>query len=233
MTFALKTENGVSSCGGLLVSPIIGRFCGYLTSGRSPFSNGSTAVAARALKDGAVIPAPSAAMAAPECLMRLRRSIIAFLPFHLLAAGGRTPQLSRPSVLLVYLRHLAESATDTCVRAEARVTAHTLRREILASLTCRRLFRLRLGENFHELCEKQFPFAARERLLTGRRGVLLHEFLKRQLQLGRRLVERVVRVGGHGLIPVRGEPFGRGLKPHPARHFSRKIDFAPLGMPRW
>src|SRR5438477_2625745 len=65
-------------------------------------------------------------------------------------AAGRTPQLSRPSVLLVYLRRLADSATDTCVRAEARVTANILRREILASLTCRRLFRLRLGENFHE-----------------------------------------------------------------------------------
>src|SRR5437763_15718892 len=166
MTFALKTENGVSSCGGLLVSPIIGRFCGYLTSGRSPFSNGSTAVAARARKEGAVIPAPSAAMAAPECFMRLRRSIMAFLPFHLWPRAAGTPQLSRPSVLLVHLRRLAEPVADTCVRAEARVPAETLCREILASLTCRRLFRLRLGENFHEFCEKQFPFAARERLLT-------------------------------------------------------------------
>jgi len=85
MTFALKTENGVSSCGGLLVRPIIRRFCGYLTSGRSPFSNGSAAVAANARKEGDVIPAPSAAMAAPECFMRLRRSIIAFLPFRLVA----------------------------------------------------------------------------------------------------------------------------------------------------
>src|SRR5690349_9876821 len=83
MTFALKTENGVSSCGGLLVRPIIGRFCGYFTSGRSPLSNGSAAVAANARKEGNVIPAPSAAMAAPECLMKLRLSIIAFLPFRL------------------------------------------------------------------------------------------------------------------------------------------------------
>jgi hypothetical protein len=37
-------ENGVSSWGGRLVSPIIGRFCGYLTSGRSPFSNGMVTV---------------------------------------------------------------------------------------------------------------------------------------------------------------------------------------------
>src|SRR5260370_7070965 len=86
MTFALKTENGVSSCGGLLVRLIIGRFCGYLTSGRSPLSNGSAAVAANARKEGDVIPAPSAAMAAPECFMRLRRSIIAFPPFRLVAA---------------------------------------------------------------------------------------------------------------------------------------------------
>src|ERR1700738_4673420 len=82
MTFALKTENGVSSCGGLLVRPIVGRFCGYLTSGRSPFSNGSAAVAANARKEGDVIPAPNAAMAAPECFMRLDRSIIAFLLFY-------------------------------------------------------------------------------------------------------------------------------------------------------
>src|SRR6202795_722043 len=83
MTFALKTENGVSSCGGLLVRPIIGLFCGYLTSGRSPFSNGSAVVAANARKEGVAIPAPSAAMAAADCFMKLRRSIIAFLPFHL------------------------------------------------------------------------------------------------------------------------------------------------------
>src|ERR1700730_8219777 len=86
MTFALKTENGVSSWGGLLVRPIIGRFCGYLTSGRSPFSNGSAVVAANARKEGVAIPAPSAAMAAPDCFMKLRRSIIAFLPFQLVAA---------------------------------------------------------------------------------------------------------------------------------------------------
>jgi hypothetical protein len=77
MTSALKTENGVSSCGGLLVSPIIGRFCGYLTSGLSPFSNGSAVVAANARKLDGVIPAPSAAaMAVPECVMRRRRSIM-------------------------------------------------------------------------------------------------------------------------------------------------------------
>src|ERR1700694_4816586 len=86
MTFALKTEIGFSSCGGLLVRPIIGRFCGYWTSGRSPFSNGSAAVAANARNEGDVNPAPSAAMAAPECFMRLRRLIIAFLPFRLVAA---------------------------------------------------------------------------------------------------------------------------------------------------
>src|SRR5215813_4700593 len=159
MTFALKTENGVSSCGGLLVNTIIGRFCGYLTSGRSPFSNGSTAVAAKARREGAVIPALSAAMAAP-CFMRLRRSIIASA-FPTLVAGGPTPQLSRPSVLFVYLRRLTNRQPTLAI----------------GSLMGRRLFPLRLGEKFHELCEKQFAFAARERLLT--RAVLLHEFLKR------------------------------------------------------
>src|SRR5215208_1718665 len=87
MTFALKTENGVSSCGGLLVRPIIGRFCGYLTSGRSPLSNGSDTVAANARKEEEAIPAPSAAMAAPEFFIRLRRSIIALLPFRLVRPG--------------------------------------------------------------------------------------------------------------------------------------------------
>src|SRR5262245_59245226 len=200
MTFASKTENGVSSCGGLLVNTTIGRFCGYSMSGRSPFSNGSTAVAAKARKERAVIPALSAAMAAPECFMSLRRSIIASA-FPSLVAGGLTPQISWPSVLFVYLRHLTNRQPTLAV----------------ASLMSRRLLPLGLGEKFHELCEKQFAFAARERLLT--RGMLLHVFLKRQLQLGRTLVERVVRVGGHGLILVKGEPFGRRLKPHPARHF--------------
>ena len=41
---SLKMENGVSSCGGRLVMPIISRFCGYFTSGRSPFSNGRVTV---------------------------------------------------------------------------------------------------------------------------------------------------------------------------------------------
>src|SRR3954451_25304087 len=87
MTFALKTENGVSSCGGLLVRPIIGRFCGYLTSGRSPLSNGRAVLAANARRtEGEAIPALTAAMAAPECFMKVRLSIIAFLPFRLLAA---------------------------------------------------------------------------------------------------------------------------------------------------
>src|SRR3954452_14319786 len=86
MTFALKTENGVSSCGGLLVRPIIGRFCGYLTSGRSPLSNGNALVAANARTEGEAIPALTAPMAAPEWFMKVPLSIIAFLPFRLLAA---------------------------------------------------------------------------------------------------------------------------------------------------
>jgi hypothetical protein len=41
---SLKTSNGVSSCGGRVVMRMTGRFCGYLTSGRSPFSNGNVTV---------------------------------------------------------------------------------------------------------------------------------------------------------------------------------------------
>src|SRR5579871_6394054 len=44
MTPSLKTEKGVSSCGGREVWRMSGRFCGYLTSDRSPFSNGSVMV---------------------------------------------------------------------------------------------------------------------------------------------------------------------------------------------
>src|SRR3954453_13732195 len=70
-----NTENGVSSCGGRLVSPIIGRFCGYLTSGRSPFSNGMVTVSsASAFVVPNVPPAPRAQMPAPAPLMSFRRS---------------------------------------------------------------------------------------------------------------------------------------------------------------
>src|SRR3954452_9575356 len=76
MTPSLNTENGVSSCGGRLVSPIIGRFCGYLTSGRSPLSNGSVTVSsAKALTELNPVAAPSAAI--PARLMISRLSIMA------------------------------------------------------------------------------------------------------------------------------------------------------------
>src|SRR4051794_10063690 len=116
MTLPLKTENGVSSCGGLLVRPIIGRFCGNFTSGRSPLSNGSAAVAANARKEGNVIPAPSAAMAAPEFLKRVRRSIIAFLPFRLLAAHDDPRRLHAPAVGSLGL-HQRSSGSQRPMRA--------------------------------------------------------------------------------------------------------------------
>src|SRR5579863_5584569 len=79
MMFALKTEKGVSSCGGLLVSPIIGRFCGYLTSGRVPFSNGSTTVStANAREDGRA----AASAARPVRLSNSRRPIMAPSAHH-------------------------------------------------------------------------------------------------------------------------------------------------------
>src|ERR1700736_2245646 len=140
MTFALKTENGVSSCGGLLVRPIIGRFCGYLTSGRSPFSNGRVAVAANARKEETVIPEPSAAMAAPERFMRLRRSIMVFLSFNWSMYPARR---SSAASLPASSRSRKPAAADTCVQAKDQAEGDTLRRDILASLTCG-LFRLRL-----------------------------------------------------------------------------------------
>src|ERR1700676_1728749 len=65
-------ENGVSSCGGRLVRPIIGRFCGYFTSGRSPLSKGSVTVSsANALTEVNPAAAPSAAVPARFIISRL------------------------------------------------------------------------------------------------------------------------------------------------------------------
>src|SRR5882762_11987440 len=116
-----------------------------------------------------------------------------------------------------------------CVKAEDRGRSEYLSGDILASLACRRLFRLGLGEKFHEIGEKHFTFFSGERVPTGGSGVLLHKFLECHPQRGRGLAERAVWIGGYGLISVGGKPIGRGLKSHPARHFGRKIDFAPLG----
>jgi len=77
-TPSLKTANGVSSCGGRLVSRISGRFCGKTTSSRSPLSKGSTtraAVAASACSAGcdaaAAVPiAPSAFQSRGDALSR-------------------------------------------------------------------------------------------------------------------------------------------------------------------
>jgi hypothetical protein len=67
---SLKMENGVSSCGGRLVRPIIGRFCGYFTSGRSPLSKGNVTVSsANALAEPK--PAASAAIPARFIISRL------------------------------------------------------------------------------------------------------------------------------------------------------------------
>jgi hypothetical protein len=69
ITFSLNTANGVSSCGGRLVRPIIGRFCGYLTIGRSPFSNGRVTVSANASSG------PRPAAKTPDAAMNLRLGI--------------------------------------------------------------------------------------------------------------------------------------------------------------
>src|SRR5882672_11208385 len=70
-------ENGVSSCGGRLVSPIIGRFCGYFTRGRSPLSKGNLTVSANARSGSKIEAAPSVATTAPACLSRALLSIMA------------------------------------------------------------------------------------------------------------------------------------------------------------
>src|SRR5713226_3784999 len=70
-------ENGVSSCGGRLVRPIIGRFCGYFTSGRSPLSKGNvTLSSASALSE----PKPVASAANPARFINSRLSSIVLPP---------------------------------------------------------------------------------------------------------------------------------------------------------
>src|SRR5665213_578141 len=71
MTFSLNTENGVSSCGGRAVRPIICRFCGYLTSGRSPLPIGKVTVSAHAAVARACS-GPKAVASAPDPLIRAR-----------------------------------------------------------------------------------------------------------------------------------------------------------------
>src|ERR1700731_1017340 len=84
MTFVLKTENGVSSCGGRLVRPIIGRFCGYFTTGRPPFSKGNVIVSsARALTE----PKPVASAAKLARFINSRLSNIVLAPKLSVDAG--------------------------------------------------------------------------------------------------------------------------------------------------
>src|SRR5450755_2425295 len=81
-------ENGVSSCGGRLVRPIIGRFCGYFTSGRSPLSNGSVTVSSA---NAVAEPKPVASAVKPARFIISRLSIIRFLRSLLLtpSSSGR------------------------------------------------------------------------------------------------------------------------------------------------
>src|SRR5262245_59361078 len=68
--------NGVSSCGGRLVTPIIGRFCGYRTSGRSPLSNGRVTVSSA---NAPLAKSPVASAARPARCISSRRLSIGFL----------------------------------------------------------------------------------------------------------------------------------------------------------
>src|SRR6266702_3610362 len=87
---SLKTENGVSSCGGRLVRPIIGRFCGYFTSGRSPLSMGNVTASSSSAGNE---PKPVASAAMPARFIISRLSIIGFAPKFFVEAGlHRTPK---------------------------------------------------------------------------------------------------------------------------------------------
>src|SRR6266576_2175777 len=82
-------ENGVSSCGGRLVRPIIGRFCGYFTSGRSPLSKGSvTMLRANALDEPKPdVPKPVASAAIPARFIISRLSSISNFPREFVDRG--------------------------------------------------------------------------------------------------------------------------------------------------
>src|SRR4051812_21320710 len=74
MTFSPKTEKGVSSCGGRAVRRIKGRFWGYCTRGRSPFSKGKVMPSAPAFQcDDAI-----AAKALTRNFRRLHRPVHGF-----------------------------------------------------------------------------------------------------------------------------------------------------------
>src|ERR1700738_4560286 len=103
---------------------------------------------------------------APSVDHRISSFLIGRRPRRSGAAWKLQPSAPRSSLP----KESREPAADTCVQADI------FSGDILASLTCRRLFRLRLGENFHESGEKHFPFFGGERLPAGRRGVVLHKF---------------------------------------------------------
>src|SRR5438552_1031150 len=70
MMFSLKTAKGVSSCGGRAVNRMSGRFCGYATRSRRPFSKGSVTVSSAQVRGSAT----EAAVSSPAVLRNWRRS---------------------------------------------------------------------------------------------------------------------------------------------------------------
>src|SRR5271166_341228 len=86
---------------------------------------------------------------------------------------------------------------------------------------------------FHELSQKLFSLARRQGFKTRGRGVVFDETLKRRLQFGSRLVGYAAAWRWHsGNDLMRCKPICRRFEPRPTRDFGRKINFAPLRMPR-
>src|SRR4030088_1929517 len=118
MTPSSNTEKGVSNCGGRLVSPIIGRFCGYFTSGRSPLSNGRGTVSrANAFEPSAV--AALSASPTPTRLIISRLSSMGFLRSCPVEAGHHRP--CEPKC------HIAKGQVNCCFQPVHRSPETTLR----------------------------------------------------------------------------------------------------------
>src|SRR5262252_1280753 len=99
MTLSSNTENGVSSWGGRLVSPIIGRFWGYLTSGRSPFSKGRVMVSAAKLLADDAPNAPVVSNAeAPRKTLRLVIMAFSLLGRDIFPLPAKSKRTSRPLI---------------------------------------------------------------------------------------------------------------------------------------
>ena len=115
MTPSLNTENGVSNCGGRAVIWIIGRFCGYLTIGRSPAPNGRETNSAALARD-----AGRAMLASAACTSARRSIMVSSADAALkLFVGLQTWQTSRTLHRATRTRPMPHAATNAIEVSDA------------------------------------------------------------------------------------------------------------------